>query len=486
MGAVNAKAVLQKGGAALPIAFSAAVPFNAGKSVMPRTAVSGAIAFTVNSSGAADGNSAEVELISDGTNVPTFPGMAEWASSFGYDNSQAGLRNLVQFFRSGGLYYYAISQPLVNTPIDFVAPTAGAAAVENATPAVINLVIGEAADTAAAPSAASFTVSAGHTVSSVAWGTSTRLDITVTPAFVNGEAARTLAYTPGTNPIKDVAGNLMVGFAGKAITNNVGSGYQAETTALLANIASNGGTISGGDAAIIDAFIAGAKSDGFFSKYERIYFFRGDDNASLSRYGPAGLATNNGTTHDNTKGRIGGGANYMRSGWTPSTAQGGFSVYLRTTQASDTTTRIAAGCRDSGSTQVYRLAANVAGDGSTSAGSVAGAYGGQPGAGNVQPAGTGGLVAAHYHVVRQGGSACKVFKNGAQLGSTGSTATTASSPSAELFLFASNAAGTANAFLAANSEVAFLASLSSALSDAEAAAEYTRVQALQTAFGRNV
>ncbi len=190
---------------------------------MPRTAVSGALAFTVNSSGAADGNTAQVELISDGTNVPSFTGMAEWATSFGYDNSQAGLRNLIQFFRSGGQYYYSISQPAVNTPIDVTAPTAGAASVADATPTVINLVIGEAADTSAAPSAASFAVSAGHTVSSVAWGTSTRLDITVTPAFVNGEAARTLAYTPGTNPIKDVAGNLMAAFAGKAITNNVGS-----------------------------------------------------------------------------------------------------------------------------------------------------------------------------------------------------------------------------------------------------------------------
>lgn len=209
---------------------------------MPRTAVSGALAFTVNSSGAADGNAAQVELISDGANVPTFTGMAEWGTSFGYDNSQAGLRNLIQFFRSGGAYYYSISQPAVNTPIDLVAPTAGTATVENATATVINLVISEAADTSAAPPAASFAVP-GHTVSSVAWGTSTRLDITVTPAFVNGEAARTLAYTPGTNPIKDVAGNLMAAFSGKAITNNVGSaGTILELTSLVKLTQGSGGT----------------------------------------------------------------------------------------------------------------------------------------------------------------------------------------------------------------------------------------------------
>ncbi len=225
----DVQASISSGGSAA-ISFVAAVPFSSGNSVMPRTAVTGALAFTVNSAGAADGNAAQVELISDGTNVPSFTGMSEWGTSFGYDNSQAGLRNLIQFFRSGGLYYYSISQPAVNTPIDLVAPTAGVASVADATPTVINLVIGEAADTSAAPSAASFAVSAGHTVSSVAWGTSTRLDITVTPAFVNGEAARTLAYSPGTNPIKDVAGNLMAAFSGKAITNNVGADSSASLT----------------------------------------------------------------------------------------------------------------------------------------------------------------------------------------------------------------------------------------------------------------
>lgn len=229
---------------------------------MPRTAVSGALAFTVNSSGAADGNTAQVELISDGTNVPSFTGMAEWATSFGYDNSQAGLRNLIQFFRSGGQYYYSISQPAVNTPIDVTAPTAGAASVADATPTVINLVVGEAADTAAAPSAASFTVSAGHTVSSVAWGTSTRLDITVTPAFVNGEAARTLAYTPGTNPIKDVAGNLMAAFSGKAITNNVGASAGTLFTLSPLTKLTNVSDVYTGDGSGVTSFGAYGRGNG--------------------------------------------------------------------------------------------------------------------------------------------------------------------------------------------------------------------------------
>lgn len=208
-------------GAVVQLPFSTTVPLSALQAAMPRTTVTGALALTVDASGAAEGNSTLLSFVSDGTNVPSISGSTALNTDFGYDNSQAGLQNFLQVVYLAGAARHQWFQPAVNTPIDVTAPTAGTATVENATATVINLVISEAADTSAAPSAASFAVT-GHTVSSVAWGTSTRLDITVTPAFVNGEAARTLAYTPGTNPIKDVAGNLMAAFSGKAITNNVG------------------------------------------------------------------------------------------------------------------------------------------------------------------------------------------------------------------------------------------------------------------------
>jgi hypothetical protein len=57
-----------------------------------------------------------------------------------------------------------------------------------------------------------------------------QINLTVSAAFVNGEAARTVAYTqPGTNNARDLAGNLLDNFSGQAITNNVAAG--GDTTA---------------------------------------------------------------------------------------------------------------------------------------------------------------------------------------------------------------------------------------------------------------
>lgn len=225
------------------LGFSATIPLAYASAAMPRTTVSGALALTADAAGAAEGNSTLLSFVSDGTNVPSISGSTALNTDFGYDNSQAGLQNFLQVVYLAGAARHQWFQPAVNTPIDVTAPTAGTATVENATATVINLVISEAADTSAAPFSASFAVT-GHTVSSVAWGTSTRLDITVTPAFVNGEAARTLAYTPGTNPIKDVAGNQMAAFTGKAITNNVGVDSSSSLTlSPLVSLTDEGGNV---------------------------------------------------------------------------------------------------------------------------------------------------------------------------------------------------------------------------------------------------
>lgn len=117
---------------------------------------------------------------------------------------------------------------------DTTPPTALSAAVANATPTYIDITLSEAMDTGFTPAASSVTVS-GHTVSALAYTSSTNLRATVTVAFVNGEAARTAAYTqPGTNNARDIAGNLLANFTGLAITNNVGV---VSNNALTANVA---------------------------------------------------------------------------------------------------------------------------------------------------------------------------------------------------------------------------------------------------------
>lgn len=103
---------------------------------------------------------------------------------------------------------------------DNTVPTALSAAVANGGPTVVNISMSEAMSNTFVPAASAFTVS-GHTVSSVAISGAT-ISLTCSAAFVNGEAARTVAYTqPGTNNARDLAGNLLANFTALAITNNV-------------------------------------------------------------------------------------------------------------------------------------------------------------------------------------------------------------------------------------------------------------------------
>lgn len=474
------------GGGVNQLAYSTTVPLSYGSAAMPRTTIAGATALTIDSTSAAEGNSTLLSFVSDGANVPSISGSTALNTDFGYDSSQAGLQNFLQVVYLAGAARHQWFQPAVNTPLDLVAPTAGTATVENATATVINLVISEAADTSAAPSAASFTVG-GHTVSSVAWGTSTRLDITVTPAFVNGEAARTLAYSPGTNPIKDVAGNLMAAFSGKSIVNNVGSALEAEVSAWLARVTTAGGTVSAGTQTAVNNFVVSAKASGYFSKLRRINLFCGDSAASLVplvNTSGGTVDTNTSTTYAESTGRVGGGAAYIDTGYTPTQSTGGLSVYLRTAVTADTTTRIPIGVRDTGSTQIFRMAANSDGEGASVSGAVNGAWGGVFTAGTPQANTTGGMTAGMWHATRLSSTDSKLYKNGSQVGSMTSSVSPAT-PSNPVFVFANNGGGTANAFLAASSAIGAYA-VDTGLTGTEAGNFYTHMQAFQTALSRNV
>lgn len=104
--------------------------------------------------------------------------------------------------------------------VDTAAPTLVSAVVENGAATIVKLTMSEAINAAFVPAASAFTVS-GHTVASVSISGSI-INVTCSDAFVNGEAARTLAYTqPGANNIRDTSGNLLVNFSGASITNSV-------------------------------------------------------------------------------------------------------------------------------------------------------------------------------------------------------------------------------------------------------------------------
>lgn len=201
------------------ISYSAAIPLTeVGTAYMPPQTVAAVITFTLAAS-PVRGASVYLRLTADGTNSPTFTGFKEWGGSMGYDN-RAGIVNQVQFWHDGFDAWYMVTQAVGATPADVVAPTISSASVANAAPSSVVLVASEAIDPSFVPATSAFTVS-GHTVTAVAIS-GVNITLTVTAAFVNGEAARTAAYTqPGTNNVRDMAGNLLANFSSLAITNNV-------------------------------------------------------------------------------------------------------------------------------------------------------------------------------------------------------------------------------------------------------------------------
>ena len=199
------------------IAFAPSVPLT-GSSVMAKKTVDAPLVFVPVS--ATTGGVCIAELIADGTNPPSFAAFEEHSSSSGWANT-AGYTNLVQFFCIGARYYYSVSQPVVQVLPDVTAPVVSSAIVASGSTTLLSVGFNEALDSGYTPATAAFAVT-GHTVTGVALR-GTFVDLTIAPAFVNGEAARTVSYTqPGSNGLRDAAGNLVATFSAYSITNNAG------------------------------------------------------------------------------------------------------------------------------------------------------------------------------------------------------------------------------------------------------------------------
>ena len=114
-------------------------------------------------------------------------------------------------------------------PLDTTAPTFESAAVDGT---ALTVTFDEALDEGSAPAGSAFTVSAtpaGGTARTIA-GTGTvsvsgaTATVTLAGAVAGGETV-TVGYTrPGTNPLRDAAGNEVATFSAQAVTNNTGGG----------------------------------------------------------------------------------------------------------------------------------------------------------------------------------------------------------------------------------------------------------------------
>lgn len=209
------------------ISYTSAVPLtNKGIRYMPQQSVAGAINFTVAGTPVKNAQ-VYIRLVANGVNTPTFSGMLEWGGSSGFDN-RSGITNSIIIFYDGNDVFYTISQAVGATATDTTSPTATSAAVANGAASQVVISCSETLNVSFTPATTAFTVS-GHTVSSVSVsGTTITLGVN---AFVNGEATRSITYTqPGSNQVRDVAGNLMASFTGLTVVNNVGATATAPST----------------------------------------------------------------------------------------------------------------------------------------------------------------------------------------------------------------------------------------------------------------
>lgn len=220
-------------------AFATAIPFD-GPKYMPQQAVSGALAFTVNATGAQAGYFCYVRLVANGVNIPTFSGFTEDLSSFGYDNTASRI-NVVRFWYDGTSYWYSISQPRVDT----IAPVYVVGTIANASPTQISVLFSDSLDASyAATSAWACTVNASARTVSTASVSGSTVTLTLASAVSGGDVV-TLAYTqPGSGGVRDLAGNLLATFSAVTITNNVLSTTQHPRWSSISNTAETGnGTI---------------------------------------------------------------------------------------------------------------------------------------------------------------------------------------------------------------------------------------------------
>ena len=191
---VVATAVRMAAGQLVDVPFAAAVRFD-GQRQMAQTTVTGAIAFTVNTSNAIDGAVTQVDLIANGTNAPTFSSdFREWGGSMGYDN-RSGYRNCLTMFRRASVYWYswaqaigATAEPTPATAVTMSGPSSGVVSVASS-----NFTIG---------ANGSITGTVTVTPSDSSGGG------TFTPTTVNisaGSPTATFTYTPGSTGAKTIS-----------------------------------------------------------------------------------------------------------------------------------------------------------------------------------------------------------------------------------------------------------------------------------------
>lgn len=110
----------------------------------------------------------------------------------------------------------------LNSIYDSTAPTVASAEVKNATPNKVEITFTEALDTSVLPTPGqlAFVLSPVKTISDIEVA-GTKVTLTVSVPFVNGDVIDVDYVQPATNAVRDPAGNQVASFTNQAVTNNV-------------------------------------------------------------------------------------------------------------------------------------------------------------------------------------------------------------------------------------------------------------------------
>ena len=256
--------------------------------------------------------------------------------------------------------------------------------------------------------------------------------------------------------------------------------YEAETQKWRDLVYGNGGTVNDLSMGYLDTTVRALKQYGLFKKLRMWNPVMGNNINSmvvpLVRDVGSIIHTNNAIVAADYAENLGvktdGGTKYINTGFAPDAAPTmGISCYLRTAV---TGTVVMIGCRDSGTTQVYRIIRS----GTTSGGAIGGTS-------LATVSDVANTPAAFYHGVRGGSTSNLLYRNGAQVG-TESTSTTPAGNSSQMYVLCQNSSAGANSFLPINSYIAGYGVDDGTMTATDVLNYYNAIQALQTSLGRQV
>lgn len=254
---------------------SASVRFNQPLGYTPEQTITGALTLTADDTDAQVGYGEIRRYVANGVNEPDLSAFAlEGPGS--WDNTNGAVNKLFFYF-DGEQFCVVITQPGTGGSGgggggDVTAPTLVSAANSNGSPNTITLTYNEALDTGSEPATGDYLVKV-NTINRTTTGvnvTGSTVVIDFSGATIVEADSITIDYTPGSNPVQDVAGNDAAALSGQAVTNNV-VGYDSDAEAFFTAASITDDT----QKTAVNQLVLDLKAAGVWTKSKVIYPFVG-------------------------------------------------------------------------------------------------------------------------------------------------------------------------------------------------------------------